>query len=493
MSISLRHRATSGLLWSALERFGQQGCSFVVQLVLARLLAPEEFGLIAMVAVFVSIGTMLADAGFSRALIQCKEVSDTDLSTVFYFNLAGAVVFAFVLGVSAPSIAAFYQVEQLALILKVLGAALVLDSIGAVHRTLLTRDLLFKSLFLASLPATLVSGGIGIVMAATGYGVWALVFQSLSMKLFNSLFLWRQSGWLPSMVFSFASLRALFPYGSRLAVSGVIDSIFNNLYVLVIGKLFPPSQVGYFQRARAFQMLPVHNIQMVLGRVCFPLFSAMQGEPERMKRGVSIAIQLSCLLVFAGMALLAAISEDLILLLIGEPWLPCVPYLKWLCVAGAIYPLHAMNLNVLAALGRADLVLRLDIIKKLFLVANIILTVRYGIIYMVYGMVVVSFLGLWVNTHYTSKLIAYDVGQQVADVVPQILISGAVFVAAILGRAGMGGSLLGLFLSMLAGAMVMGLGLRFIRETLKYEFLQVLNHWPTLHRVAWFSFYWRRC
>jgi teichuronic acid exporter len=426
-SSDLRQKATSGVFWSAVERFGQQAVAFIIQLILARLLAPEEFGLIAMVAVFIAISGVLIDAGFSRALIQRKEVTDSDLSTVFYFNLAVSVLMAAALYAVAPTIADFYSQNELMSVLRVLSLGLVISAFGAVHRTILERNLQFKKIFWVSFPSTILSGGIGLALAFNGYGVWALVAQMLAVRMIGVTFLWFQSGWRPALVFDSSSLREMLPYGSRLAFSSFLDQGFQNLYVLVIGRAFSAVEVGFFQRARAFQKLPVQNLNGILGRVAFPLFASVQDDPDRLRRAMCKAIQMGCLFLFPTMALLAVSAEPAVLLLIGEKWLPCVPYLQWLCAAGALYPLHSMNLNFLTATGRSDLFLRLEIIKKVLTVGNIALTFRFGIQVMIYGMIVTSFLSLLINTFYTKKLLNYGLCQQIKDLRSVLFLTVAVF------------------------------------------------------------------
>jgi teichuronic acid exporter len=283
-----------------------------VQLVLVRLLAPEQFGLIAMVVVFISISSVLIDAGFSRALIQRKEVSDSDLSTVFYFNLGAAALIAALLYVSAPSIAAFYDQSELSIILRFLCLGLLISAFGTVHQAILMRDLLFKKRFWVSFPSTVISGIVGAVLAFRGYGVWPLVAQVLCQRTIATPFLWFHTGWRPMHVFDLNTLKEMSPYGVRLAASAVLDQGFQNIYLLVIGKFFPPAQVRFFQRARSFQQLTVQNFQVIFSRVAFPLFASIQNDPIRMKRGMRQAVQVTCLFVFSGMALLAAIVEPMI-------------------------------------------------------------------------------------------------------------------------------------------------------------------------------------
>jgi len=423
----LRRKAISGVLWSAIERFSQQAVSFIIQLILARLLAPEEFGLIAMVAVFIAISGVLIDAGFSRALIQRKQVSDSDLSTVFYFNLAVSILMAGAMYIIAPSIAGFYSQNELTDILRFLSVGLVLSAFGTVHRSILERKLQFKKTLWVSFPSTIISGGVGLLLAFQGYGVWALVAQTLVAQCIRSVFLWFQTGWRPTLTFDLTALKEMFPYGSKLALAAFLDQGFQNIYILVIGRVFSPVEVGLFQRARSLQKFPVDNVHGILARVTFPLFSSIQDDTIRLKRVMRKAIQVFSLAIFPSMALLAVAAEPIVFILIGEKWLPCVSYLQWLCVVGALYPLHAMNVNLLMAMGRSDLFLRLEIIKKTLLVVNVAITYRFGVQVMIYGMIVGSFLSLIINTFYTNKIVSYGLLEQIKDLRSVLVLSVLVF------------------------------------------------------------------
>tara|TARA_B110001469_G_scaffold117373_1_gene123296 strand:- start:14352 stop:15821 length:1470 start_codon:yes stop_codon:yes gene_type:complete len=479
MTDSLREKATSGVAWSAFERFGQQSVVFVVQIVLARLLAPEQFGLIAMVAVFMALSSIIADAGFSGALIQRKEVGDTENSTVFYFNMGISCVMTLVLYVVAPYIAAFYEFDELTLILRVLSVRLVISAFGSVQGAILSRQLLFKKIFWVTLPSTLISGIFAIAFALNGFGVWALIGQSLIQSVLLSSAFWFSSDWRPKRIFDAQCLKEMFPYGSRLALSTFLDRGFQSIYVLVIGRVFSAADLGYFQRAQSLQKLPVENIQGIIGRVTFPLFSKIQDDPPRMKRGMCKALQLSTLLIFPGMALLAAIAEPLVVTLIGVKWLPCVSYLQWLCAVGALYPVHAMNVNLLLAIGRADLFLHLELIKKGLVILNVVITYRFGIQAMIYGMVVTSIFGLLINTYYTNKFISYSFLGQFRDVFPMICIALVIFTAncgliQVLSLSAPVMSALALSL----GGLLLLLGVRFVGASLKNEMGKILNGLP---------------
>jgi teichuronic acid exporter len=429
---SLRNKATTGLFWSAFERFGQQGCAFVVQLVLARLLAPEEFGLIAMVVVFVLLCNTLVECGFGRAIVQRKNVDDLDLNTVFYFNILTGCLISIGLCFLAPYIARFYGEPRLTVVICYLSLGVFFGSFGVVQLSILNRNMQFKKLFGVTFPAIVLSGLIGVALAYFGYGLWALVGYALGQRFFTTLCLWLKSDWRPSFSFSTARLRDMFPYASRLAISGLLDQGFQNIYVLVIGKLYVPTEVGYFQRARAFQQLPVTNLNSVLARVSFPLLSSIQEDPVRSKVALRKLLQMSSLCSFLVMAAMAALAEPMVLTLIGDKWSPSVPYLRWLCVAGALYPLHGMNLTLLMAHGRSDRFLRLEIIKKCLVVLNISIAYRYGVEAIVYGMIFTSFTALAINTNYTKKMINYGLFQQIRDVIGNAVSAIVLFIALII-------------------------------------------------------------
>lgn len=410
---SLRHKATSGVFWSAIERFAQQAIFFVVQIVLARILQPEEFGLIAMTTVFVAISNAVIDSGFSNALIQKKEITEADRSTVFYFNIFISVCLWGGLWMIAPHVAYFYGEPELERILPVLGLSLVVAGYGGVHRAVLNREMQFKRMFWVSTPSVIISGSLGIMLAFKGYGVWALVAQIIALRLANTVFIRFWSDWSPQMLFSFSALKQMFSYGSRLALSNVLDKAFSNIYVLVIGKVYAPAELGFFQRAQSIKQLPMTNLQAILGRVAFPLFSSIQEDVPAMKRGMVKALQLSCFLSFPLMMVIAAVAEPFVTVLLGEKWLPAVPYLRLLCVLGCFYPYHTLNLNLLMAMGRSDVFLRLEVIKKILVIVNVSVTFRFGIIAMIYGMFVTSLCSLFINSYYTKHAIGVGIWQQV--------------------------------------------------------------------------------
>lgn len=422
----MKQAATKGLVWSSLERVGRQGAQFLIQIVLARILLPEVFGLVAMVLVFINICYAIVDAGFSYALVQRKEIDEADCSTVFYLNIIIGLLTAAVLTLVSPLVAMIYGEPDLIPVLQMLSVGLFFRSLSCVQEALLKRDLKFKKMFYASLPCIPISGLVGIVMAYEGYGVYALVAQTLLYQLTYALFLWSASPWRPRLIFSKASLQKLFPFGSKLLAAGLINTIFENLYTIVIGILFPPASVAFYQRARSFERLPVSNIQVVLQRVFFPIMSKMQDDIAYMKATMKRIITLVSYASFGLLTTMAVLAEPLILVLIGENWLPVVPLLQLLCVVGALFPIQHMNFNAIIALGRSDISLRLEIIKKLLVVAIMLVTMWISVKAMVIGTIIASLLGLMLNTHYTNRLIGYSLDEQMRDSFIALLMSAVV-------------------------------------------------------------------
>ena len=420
---SLGSRATNGILWSAFERFGQQGVSFFVQIVLARLLAPEQFGLIAMVAVFVALCQGIADAGFHEAIIQKKELNDTLVSTVFYTNLLLACFLMVVLWVGAPYVADFYDQERLTLLLRVLSFGLIIDGFSRIQLTLLQRGMLFRKLATATLIASLLSGIVAVILALMGGGVWALITQVLLQRLIVAAFFWGQSTWRPTFHYSLDQLSEVLPFALRMFASNILNNVFQQIYVLFIGRVGSPVELGYYQRANSFKRLASGASNTLMARITFPLFAQVQDDPVRLRRGFIKACQLLSFTFFPFMAALAAVSEPLIITLIGEKWLPAVPYLQLLCIVGALHPVHAINLSLIKALGKGGLFLRLEIIKKSVTAMVLFVTFQHGVYAIVLGQVFCNLIALGINGFYTRRLIDVSYAQQFR------VISGAVAVS----------------------------------------------------------------
>lgn len=429
---NLRESAFSGVTWSAIDQFGQQGFRFVVGLVLARLLAPDQFGLLAMISVFIAIATVVTDSGFSQAVVQRKSISQLDLSTVFFFNIILGAVMALLLCCLAPFIAAFYGNEELTDLLRFLSVGVFLTSLGQVHGAQLKRKLLFKRSVIASLPATVISGVVGVSLAFYGWGAWALAMQMLVGSGLRASLLWVASGWCPSFSFSFKSLSSLLPFGSRMALLAVINSIFTNIYILFIGKFFLATDVGYYQRAEGFKRMASDNLNVIVARVLFPLFASIQDEAVRLRKLFLRSFGLLCIFFFPLMGTLAGVAEPLVLTLIGDNWLPCVVYLQLLCVVGALFPLNSVNVSVLKSLGHANKLLKIALVKRSLTIVMLIVTYRFGITVMILGQIIASVVSLWINAYYTRIYLELSYSNQFTQTVAPTLLAFVVFAATFL-------------------------------------------------------------
>lgn len=408
------------LFWSLLERGGQQGIYLVISIILARLLLPEQFGLIAMLAIFMAIAQSFLDSGFGSALIQKKDATHVDSCSIFYFNITVGIAAASLLCLAAPWIAAFYEEPALTPLTRFLSLNLVINSFALIQSTLLVKHIDFKTQLKVSILATTGSGIIGVTLAYRGFGVWSLAVQSVMSTLFRTILLWFFNNWRPSLVFSFAALRGMFTFGSRLLVSGLIDTVFRNIYLVTIGKIFTATDLGFYSRAKSYQQLTAENLTNSVSRVTFTVFSSVQDDTSRLRRGVRKALTTLTFLNFPMMIGLLVTAKPLVLVLLTEKWAPCIPYLQLLCVIGLLYPLHVINLNVLKAKGRSDLFLRLEILKKILVVIVIAVTYRWGIQAMIYGQIGVSILAYYLNSYYTGRLIGYPLKEQIFDLLPYL-------------------------------------------------------------------------
>ncbi len=417
----IKQKTNLALFWSFTEGVGLRGVQFVVGIVLARMLLPEQFGMIGMLTIFLMVAQTFLDSGFGAALIQRPVISDKDTSSIFYFNIAVGVAAAGCLCLAAPWVAAFYDQPVLVGLLRVMSLLLVINSLGLVQSALLSKAIDFKTQTKITLISTVLSGGIGIGMAYRGFGVWSLAVQQLAGAAFRVVLLWMLYSWRPSWVFSLRSLREMFGFGSKLLASGLLNTIFENIYLIVIGRVFSAAQVGYFTRANQLQQLPSHTLTGMVSRVAFPVFSSIQNDRERVKRGMKKALATLVMINFPMMIGLAVTARPLVVVLLTDKWLPCVPYLQLLCLVGLTFPLHVINLSVLQALGRSDLFLRLEIIKKGLVVVNIAIMWRWGIMAMIGGQVVISLASYYLNAYYNKAMLGYSVWEQVGDMYPYLL------------------------------------------------------------------------
>ncbi len=455
---SVESRAIRGVFWSGAERLGPQAVQLVVSIVLARLLLPREFGLIGMLTVFLALGAVFLNSGFGSALIQNRDATEVHYSSVFYTNILLSLVAAGTLCWAAPLIARFFEEPMLIPLTRVLSFNFVLSSLGLIQSFLLTKRLDFRAQTKATLTASVCSGLVGIAMAVLGFGVWSLVAQSVSLTLLNTLLLWTFNAWRPQKVFSIAALRELFGFGSRLLVSSLLDTVFSNIYNVVIGKLFSPVDLGYYTRAYTLQQLPSQTVGGIVGRVTFPLFAEIQADPAGVRNGFRQALRALALVNFPVMIGLLGCARPLVLTLLTEKWAPAIPYLQLLCIVGLLYPVHLINLNVLLAQGRSDLFFRLELIKKVLIVIVLAVTWRWGIGAIIVGQIVLSIVAYYLNSYYSGRIVGYGLRAQVRDLLPYlgaaVVMGAGAFAVTWLPVAHPGVLLL---MQVLAGALIYGL------------------------------------
>ncbi len=423
MSESLQKKTVKGLAWSLLERLSVQGTQFVVMVIMARILSPRDYGLVGMIAVFTVISQVVVDGGMSQALIRKQERTETDNTTAFTYNMTVGVLIYLILFFCAPLIANFYGEPQLVLMTRLLGLNIVLNACMMVQKALLMAKINFRLLTITAFLSTLLSGIVGIAMAYVGYGVWSIVAQQMLSLLANAMLLWGLSEWHPKKHFSWASFKGLFSFGSNLLISGIISTIYSNLFSILIGKKFTATTLGYYTRALQFTNFPSAQLSSVVQRVTYPVLCQMQDDDKQLRRIYRLIVCTAGFLLFPLMTGLGAVSKPLILLLLKEQWIFVATILPILCLNLMWYPIHVLNLNMLQVKGRSDLYLRVEIIKRVLGLLMIVITLPHGILAMCWGTVAISIIGLVINTYYTGKLIKVGFFVQMRDLLPSFMLS----------------------------------------------------------------------
>jgi teichuronic acid exporter len=418
--------SVGAMRWSAVDALARQGVTFAVMVILARLLSPEEFGLVGMLSIFIAIAASIVDSGFGSALIQRKKITETDKSSVFYFNMAVGAVGAWMLFLAAPAIAQFYRQPVLSPMMRWMGVNLFIESLGVVQVALLTKNMDFRSQFKAAFLALLVSGTVAVFMAARGWGVWSLVAQTLVSTTVFTVTIWVVCSWRPQTRFQGSSLRSLARFGSPLLVSGLLNVAFERAHPAIIGKSFSAAQLGYYNRAYSTQQSPSTLLSAMVGRVMFPIFSQVSDDTRTFRRKVRNALVTLMFVTLPVMAGLAVVAEPLVMVAFGRKWLPCVPYLRLLAIAGLCWPIHVVNLNITMAVGRTDLFLRLEVVKKVLIAIGILCTFRISVLAMIWATVAVSFTAMVVNSHFSEFLVQYGLRKQLRDLFPYLAISAVV-------------------------------------------------------------------
>ena len=480
MGDELKNKATQGVFWSAVERYSLQVVQFLLKLVIAHILIPDDYGLIGMIAIFMAVSQIFIDGGFSNALIQKKERSEADYNTVFYINFGISVLIYLILFFCAPLIASFYEQPLLTPITRVYSINLVINSLVAVNKVKLTVDVDFKTLSIISLGAAIISGIAGIGCAYYGMGVWALVVQQLLNSFLNVLLSFYYVKWRPKLMFSMASFHSLFNFGSKLLIASLIHALYENLYNLFIGKKFTSATLGLFTRAQDFTNFAGSNVSAILKRVSFPVLSRIQDDDEHLMSVYKKYIKTATWATFPMLLGLCGIAKPMVLVLLTEKWIGCVPYLQILCFAMLWDCVTQVNLNLLYVKGHSDWVLRLEIIKKSIAFTILFASLGFGMYVICLGKAVYSVIALYLNTYYTKKLFNYGFWKQMKDLLPQLLLSLLMLGCCLVTSYLIPNALIGLISSILVGLVVYLGGSHLLKLYGYTEFCQIIK--SRIHR-----------
>lgn len=423
MSENLKNKTVKGVIWSFVDNIGNQGITFLVGIVLARLLSPEEYGLIGIITIFIAIFNSIVDSGLSNALIRKEKITEQDYNTVFISNMVISIVLFVVMYLSAPLIASFFEQPLLTALTRAMSFIIIVNALAIIHRTKLVKCIDFKTQTKISVASSIISGAIGIYMAIIGMGVWSLVGQLVVRQVLNTVLLWVASKWYPKLQFSWRSFKELFGFGWKLMASCLIDTIWREIYQIVVGKFYSAATLGQYARAHQFSSIFSSNITAVIQRVSYPVLSSIKDDPERLKQAYRKVLKITMFITFVLMFGLAATSRPLIVVLLGDQWMEAASFLPILCFQMVLYPLHAINLNILQVYGRSDLFLKLEIIKKIVAILPLVLGILVDIYWMLWCSVLTGIFAYYLNSYYSGKLLNYSIFQQIKDISPSMAIA----------------------------------------------------------------------
>lgn len=423
MSNTKKNGIITNFFWRFAERCGAQIVTFIVSVVLARILAPEDYGQIALITVFTTIMQVFVDSGLGTALIQKKDADDLDFSSVFYFNFVVCLALYATMFVAAPVIAVFYNDSSLTPIIRVISLTIVISGVKGIQQSYVSRHMLFKRFFYATLGGTIFSAFLGVGLAYAGFGVWAIVAQQLSNTTIDTLILWLTVKWRPKKMFSWERLKNLLSFGWKMLASSLLDTIYNNIRSLIIGKMYSSAELAYYNQGDKMPSVIVNNINTSIDSVLLPTMANAQDDCTRIKEMTRRAIKMSTYAMAPLMMGLAFCAEPIIQLVLTDKWLPCVPYLRIFCITYMFYPIHTANLNAIKAMGRSDMFLKLEIAKKVVGIFLLISTMNFGVMIMAYSLLVGSVLNQIINSWPNRKLLHYGYGEQIKDILPSILLA----------------------------------------------------------------------
>ena len=479
-SNDIRGKAVKGAKWSLLDNIFRQGVNFVIGVVLARLLSPAEYGQIGIIMIFIAVFNIFIDSGFTDAMIRKNDATDEDYNTVFLVNLAVSCVCALIFFLSAPLIGLFFHDDSLIPLARAMSVIVIISSLAIVQRIKLVKRVDFKTQARVTLISTISSGTIGITLAYTGFGVWALVAQQISNQIFNTASLWFFNKWFPNFSFNQDSFKKLWAFGCNILASQLLNAIWNQIYQIVIGRFYQPATLGLYTRAHQFPQLVSSNITSVVQRVSYPVLAMVQDEPDRLKSGYKRVVKTTMLVVVIVMFGLFACAKPMVEVLLGEKWIECVPFIQILCITFVLGPLHSINLNGIAIKGRSDLCLRLEIIKKCISIVPICIGIFIDIYTMLISSTIVGFLAYYINAYYAKPLLNYGIKEQIKDVAPSFLV-GIVMCMLILPVTWLPiPSIIQLVLQIILGAIISILLCRLLKLREYYDILEILT--PTLRK-----------
>lgn len=413
----------SSLIWKFLERGGVQGVQFILTIVLARLVTPSDYGIISILLVFIQIANVFIQTGFNTALIQKKESDDTDFSTIFYLSLFVALIIYMILFFSAPLVSIFFNNQQYTPLLRVISITLFFGAINSIQSAFVSKKMMFRKFFFSSMGAVIGSGIVGIVMAYKGFGVWALVGQQLSKDLLTCIILWFTVEWRPRNLFSWKSIKELFGFGWKLLCSGILDTFFRNIYNIVIGKIYSSDKLGFFNRGQQFPQVIAINLEGAIQSVLLPALSSHNDRMDEVKNITRRAVSISSYVLMPCMFLLAAVAKPLVIILLTDKWLPCVPFFQISCITYAFWPICNSKLTSLNAIGKSDEYLKLTIIRIVFSIVVLIASIPFGIIALAFGQILVSFFTVLITLYPCKKYFNYSYKEQIKDVLSSFLVS----------------------------------------------------------------------
>ena len=421
--MSLKKKTVHSIFWSAIQQFGRQGFSFVFSILLARLLLPEQFGYIAMIMVFINISVTLIDSGLTQSLIREDQENQSDYSTIFYFNLGMSILLYAILYFGAPYVAGFYDQPILHNLIRWQGILIIIHAFSLVQETQMIKQLDFKTQFFASLPSIMIAGCIAIYMAYTGFGLYALVAYYVLDAAIRSIFLWFLSDWKPQFEFNLEKLKHHFKFGLHLSLAGLLETAFNEIYTIILGKYFSPTHLGHFNRAYTMQRMPVSNISSILNKVTYPIFAKIKHNNTKLKEVYAklllmVVFTLTPILLFLGI-----LGEPLFRLLLTEKWVPAVPYFKILCIAGIVYPLSSYNINLLKIKGQSEAILKIQILKKVVFACSILFIFLWSMQGLLFGILFNSIIAFLINSYYSGKLIQFNTWQQISLILPILFLN----------------------------------------------------------------------